>query len=239
MPTNDSSPASMIFKPSSPISPQDMSNASGSDTSTQPGKPKRRYRDPKWDKKYESKRKAENKRGHATNLFKYQKDLLNPELFKDFDVHHLTAPIDSYPGVLDTLLQGLIRLQPSDGSHNFSFNQRALEEAQYRLSEGCKINNGEGGERWRVWIPQNMWRRFSICKESCTPEGTTMGAFVEMLLAFGRRREGHGGQPLENFANSAGDVLWNVSLLGQTPAKDVSVSVCCQRPLCLKYVTDY
>ncbi|KAJ3412462.1 hypothetical protein HDV05_000716 [Chytridiales sp. JEL 0842] len=41
------------------------------------------HRDPKWDRTYEAKRKKLKTRGHAVNLFKDQKPLLDPLLFKD------------------------------------------------------------------------------------------------------------------------------------------------------------
>ncbi|KAJ3071935.1 hypothetical protein HK102_006347, partial [Quaeritorhiza haematococci] len=127
---------------------------------------------------YDVHRKNRGKRGHALNLRWDQK----PSFFKE-----------PYPSCLDDCLQKLLSSTENDPSSSVTnvppgsiavFTKTALAKARETIKSYSTRS-------WRVWIPDDVWGRFSMCKILCSPEeGVTSVEFAQMLLDLGRRGEG-------------------------------------------------
>ncbi|KAJ3096686.1 hypothetical protein HDU97_005647 [Phlyctochytrium planicorne] len=180
-PTRSYAPKSKTIKmepsPSPPVT-EKSDNTSSSSTSpssaeaSNPVPPARdkKNRDPKWDKRYEQKRRAEGKRGHGANLLKHQQS-------------RCTKP---FPASVDALLDILLELQPSGPdaeTHMRGFSERALAVARDAIAKTEQ-------KSWRVWLPDEVWKKFNILKVRCTPPGTTVAEFVEMMMNLAGRTEG-------------------------------------------------
>ncbi|KAJ3175729.1 hypothetical protein HK101_010593 [Irineochytrium annulatum] len=127
-----------------------------------PAEKVKKPRDPKWDKKYEEKRKASGKRGHGANLIQGQKDRFAPP----------------YPQFLDAMMNMLVELQPDGSTVNCVFGEGAYLAAKSRID-----SFDEASKRiWRVWVPDQMWNKFKTLQKLCAPSGTTIVQFAEMLL---------------------------------------------------------
>jgi hypothetical protein len=100
---------------------------------------------------------------------------------------------------------------------------RSLEDAKERFRMGCQQtletykssvssssshqkldddsnsnNEGNGNERWRVWIPPLTKQKLKKCMHLFAPMGTTIPVFVELLLAIVGRRGGVNGGSVGN-----------------------------------------
>jgi hypothetical protein len=184
---------STSVEPSSPFLPQTnlqtpcSSSAPTTTTTTKPSSTKRR---------------PEHKRGQGMNLRMYLKPYLSPEKFANVQLppNSTSQPnstqIDSFPAALEYLLDSLIASQtavsdPSTKKHIFTEEALRLAKERMSVSSASVVpseTSTKGGDRWRVWMPPALNRKFKIVKGYCAPMGTTVPVFVEMLLGMVGRR---------------------------------------------------
>ncbi|KAJ3388396.1 hypothetical protein HDU92_001530 [Lobulomyces angularis] len=116
-----------------------------------------------WDKKYDVERKKKGTRGHGVNLLWDQKS-------------KCTTP---YPDSIDRYLDCLLNYKPSSFSSEVvgvaTFTPTAIQTAKQSIDAFAT-------KSWRVWLPNDIWAKFSLLKAICTPYGTTSVEFVQMLI---------------------------------------------------------
>ncbi|KAJ3412463.1 hypothetical protein HDV05_000718 [Chytridiales sp. JEL 0842] len=162
----------------------------------------KRVRNPNWGRDYEYKRKSLQKRGHATNLRRYHRELLSPHHFKH--IHCLytthvnpaagtdttsTTLMESYPGALDTILAALRHIQPSPESSTINrFTMGAYDQAVQRVetdrgtrvketpassSSSSSVSGGGGGASGESGqVKRNARYRGDYVWRVWVPEGT-------------------------------------------------------------------
>lgn len=107
------------------------------------------------DKRYDEKRKRKGKRGHGINLLWWQKDSFKKPC-------KFLSPSPPDPDFLNKLLEMLMQHRPADapvnGSGHVQFTGEALSAARTQISEY------ESKRPWRIWLPTDVWSRFSMLK---------------------------------------------------------------------------
>ncbi|KAJ3416901.1 hypothetical protein HDV05_007959 [Chytridiales sp. JEL 0842] len=162
----------------------------------------------------QTRRASGQKRGEGMNLRMYLKPFLSMENFEgcQYNVESFPEALDALLGVLlECQPESFYStgLELNGFRTKLMFTEEALQRAKDRMDADSEVLMVEttqsiassfspsspaapatklGGERWRVWMPPALNKKFKACKTLFAPPSTTLPMFVELLLELVGRR---------------------------------------------------